>query len=163
MRNFLKICITCGLLLGLSLNFGKAQVREVKFDQLNTYLNKQNDTLYIINFWATWCKPCVAELPHFKRIRKKFRSANVAMLLVSLDFTKNLDSKVRPFVKENNLKSQVLFLHQPRGDEWMNTISAKWSGAIPATLFIKNGGEERAFYEQKLSYDKLYSIVKDLK
>lgn len=137
-----------------------AQVKEVKFEELEDYFSKTNDTLYVINFWATWCKPCVEELPYFEKLHQQFLNRPIAVLLVSLDFAKNLESKVVPFVRERKLKSQVFFLHQPQGHEWMNTISQKWSGAIPATYIVRNNREEEGFYERSFkSYQALLDVV----
>lgn len=158
----LRLLLVGGFILGF-MGINRGQVKEVQFKGLKQYMQKSNDTLYVINFWATWCKPCVAELPDFEKINKKFRNEPVQVILVSLDFSKNLESDVIPFVKKRNLSSRVLFLHQPRGDDWMNAISPNWSGAIPATLFIKNAGEQKAFYEEKLGYQKIYKTVQRLK
>lgn len=164
MRKLYRLWLVAGGLLFIGmLNGSQAQVKEVEFNQLKQYLHKNNDTLYVINFWATWCKPCVAELPHFKKINRNFRKDRVSVILVSLDFSKNLDSKVKPFVQKRKIKSRVFFLHQPRGDDWMTTLDPDWSGAIPATLFIKNGGNARAFYEKEFQYQELHNIVKRLK
>ncbi len=155
--------VAAGLLFTGLLNQSQAQVKEVDFNELKQYLHKNNDTLYVINFWATWCKPCVAELPHFKKLKENFQKDPISILLVSLDFSKNLDSKVRPFVEKRAFKSRVFFLHQPKGDDWMGKLAPDWSGAIPATLFIKDGGEARAFYEKKFQYRELHNVVKKLK
>lgn len=138
-----------------------AQVREVQFDNLKPYFSKHNDTLYVVNFWATWCGPCVKELPYFEKLNQEFAERPVAVLLVSLDFSRNLNSKVIPFVRRRDLQSQVLFLHQPRGHEWMNHISRDWSGAIPATYIIRNDRKKASFYEQTFDdYSSLLDAVK---
>ena len=163
MRVALRSLAVMAVLAVFLMNQSQAQVREIQFEDLQSYFHKSNDTLYVINFWATWCKPCVKELPYFERIHDNFSNRKVAVLLVSLDFSSNLNAKVRPFVKERNFKSQVMFLHQPRGHEWMNKVSDKWSGAIPATYFIKNNGSQSAFYEKAFdNYRELYNIIQQM-
>ena len=163
MRAFVRIFVVTGMLALFFYSNAHSQVREVNFKQLKSYFEKSNDTLYVINFWATWCKPCVKELPYFERVTRDYKHRKVAVLLVSLDFSKNLKSKVIPFVKKRDLQSRVLFLHQPPGHQWMNQVDPDWSGAIPATYFIKNGGNTGAFYEKSFdSYNELNNIIKGM-
>jgi thiol-disulfide isomerase/thioredoxin len=138
-----------------------AQVQEVNFEEFQTCFEKNNDTLYVINFWATWCGPCVKELPYFNRLQREFADKPLQVLLVSMDFSRNLEKKVIPFVKKRQLKPRVIFLHQPRGHQWMDEIASKWSGAIPATYVVKNKGEVEAFYEKAFKgYQSLLNVVK---
>lgn len=137
------------------------QVKEVNFDELESYFQKNNDTLYVINFWATWCGPCVEELPYFERLKREFADRPFAVLLVSLDFANNLEGKVIPFVNKRDFQSQVLFLHQPDGHQWMDKVSPEWSGAIPATYIVENNRSQEAFYEKAFNdYQSLLDIVK---
>ena len=97
----------------------------------------KNDTTYVINFWATWCKPCVKELPYFEQLTKKYTGSKVKVVLVSLDFPKQLESKLVPFVKKHELKSTVVALLDGKYNDWIDKVSKEWSGAIPATLFYR--------------------------
>ena len=83
------------------------QVRVVKLPALQQLLLRPTDTVYVVNFWATWCKPCIEELPHFEQLRARHAGGKVQVLLVSLDFASKLETKVRPFVQQQALKSRV--------------------------------------------------------
>ena len=85
-------------------------VEVVKFNQLEDYFNKKNDTLYVINFWATWCKPCVEELPSFEKVNAEYRNQKIKVILISMDFKSKLNDRVVPFVKRNKIASKVLLL-----------------------------------------------------
>jgi thiol-disulfide isomerase/thioredoxin len=156
MRTKILSVILIALLLT---GFKAVYIPIVNFDQFNSqYLNRQTDTVYIINFWATWCKPCVKELPYFEKISENYKDQKVKVVLVSLDFAKNYETMLIPFVKKKALKSEVVLLNDPNGNEWIDKVSTSWSGAIPATLiYTKNS---REFYEQSFSYEQLDSIVK---
>lgn len=133
----------------------------VDYDQLKPYLSRENDTTYVINFWATWCVPCVGELPYFQDLEKQMEGKPFRLLLVSLDFKKDYDTRLKSFVEKHNLISNVLVLEDIRADVWINDIDPSWSGAIPATLVYK--GEKRLFYERTFhSTEELLSIVKPL-
>lgn len=94
----------------------------------------QKDTTYVINFWATWCKPCIRELPGFDSLYAETKNANTKIILVSLDFKDDL-KKVNAFLLKNSIKAECVLLDEVNGNDYINTISTDWSGAIPATLF----------------------------
>lgn len=128
------------------------------FDELAYIFEQQNDTTYLINFWATWCKPCVEELPYFEQLTKKYQDKKVKVILVSLDFKKQLETKLLPFIKKHQLQSEVLVLLDTNENEWLDKVDPSWSGAIPATLIYRN--DKRAFYEA--SFDDLAALEKIL-
>ncbi len=123
------------------------------YAELAPLLFKNDDTTYIINFWATWCAPCVKELPAFEKIGANYKGKKVEVILVSLDFPSQIESKLIPFIKKNQLKSQVVLMNDPNQDTWIPKVSKKWSGAIPATLIYNS--KKRAFYERSFEYDEL--------
>ena len=116
-----------------------------KFSELEGLFQFENDTTYIINFWATWCKPCIEELPYFESLHQKYQDEKVRVVLVSLDFPRHLESKLLPFLEKHQLASTVLVLLDGSYNDWIDKISPKWSGAIPATLIYQ--GKERKFFE----------------
>ena len=118
-----------------------------------------NDTLYVFNFWATWCGPCVAELPYFERLRQNTQGQKIRIILVSLDFVKELDKKLIPFLRRRQLSNEVLVLDQDGVNEWMERIDPEWSGSIPATLMIQ--GKKRRFYERVFKHEELESTVSE--
>lgn len=135
----------------------KAAIATVNFEQFSPRLHKDNDTLYIINFWASWCNPCVKEIPDFEKINAEYKNKKVKMIMVSLDFPNQLDTKVKPFVAEQKMTAEVLLLFDPNANSWINEVSPDWTGSIPATLIFKN--EYRNFREGSYSYTELKQIV----
>lgn len=123
----------------------------------NRYLKAEADTTYVINFWATWCKPCVKELPAFEQLEKENLDTKVKVVLVSLDFPDRLEKGVLPFIEKHNLKSEVVLLDDPDANSWIPAVSKEWSGAIPATLMVKNG--RSTFYEQSFTYEELHNAL----
>ena len=128
------------------------------YKELEPLLSKNDGKTYVINFWATWCAPCVKELPAFEKLRVNYDKKNVEVILVSLDFPNQIVSKLIPFVKKNNLKSQVVLMNDSDQDTWIPKISKKWSGAIPATLIYNS--KKRAFYERSFDFDELETELK---
>ncbi len=129
-----------------------------KFDEFEHHLHLKDDKTYVINFWATWCKPCVKELPYFEQIQAEYKDKNVEVVLVSLDDIRKLESKVIPFVEKNKLQSSLILLDDADYNSWIDKVSPEWSGAIPVTLFYNKN--KREFYEQEFDYQQLENIVK---
>lgn len=135
-------------------------VKLLKIDQLNERIKNGKDSTYVVNFWATWCAPCIKELPHFEKLGAEHKSEKLAVLLVSLDFKSKLASNVVPFVKRKNLKNEVFLLNESSPQEFIDRIDPSWSGSIPATLFIK--GSNRKFIESEFTYEQLLTEYKKL-
>lgn len=151
-----KIFFAVLLLFG-ALNAKAQDVRIIDYNELAPILNQTNDTVYVINFWASWCQPCVEELPYFKKVYNENKDKNFRMILVSLDFPRQLDSRVKPFIKKHGLNMEILLLDDPDANAWINKVDESWTGSIPATLILYNGIRE--FYEKQLSYEELNQIV----
>ncbi len=134
-----------------------AQVPVLSFEQLEPRLKTGSDSLYVVNFWATWCIPCIKELPEFEKINELYSDKKVKVLLVSLDNPRHMESRVLRFIENHNLKSEIVLLDDPRSNRWIPKVDSSWSGAIPATLiFNKNSS---SFYEKVFTYEELESIV----
>lgn len=117
-----------------------------KYDELEKSLNFHPDTTYIINFWATWCLPCVKELPYFEAFHKKFQKAPFKVILLSLDFSKQIHTHLLPFLEKNDITSKVWALTDTKYNDWMHKINDEWSGSIPATWIIY--GKNHHFIEK---------------
>jgi thiol-disulfide isomerase/thioredoxin len=144
---------------GHSLASDSLTIQIVNYDQLKPLLHKANDTTYVVNFWATWCAPCVKELPYFVSLDSMYGKGPFKLLLVSLDFKKDYLSKLQPFVEKRELESFVMVLEDNRANYWIDDVDPSWSGAIPATLVYR--GTQRTFFERTFSHvDELSDIVK---
>jgi len=138
--------------------FAITKVQSYNFKQFETFLNKKDSKTYVINFWATWCKPCVEELPSFEKLNEAYKSQNVEVLLVSLDFPNQIEERLIPFIEKHKLKSKVILLDDPDQNTWIPKVSEEWSGAIPATLIYNK--KSRKFYEQSFTYSELETELK---
>lgn len=148
------------LFLLFSIKGYNQNVKLLNINQLNERIKNGKDSTYVVNFWATWCAPCIKELPHFEKLGAEHKSEKVAVLLVSLDFKSKLQSNVIPFVKRKNLKNEVFLLNESNPQEFIDRIDSSWSGSIPATLFIKN--DKRKFVESEFTYEQLLTEYKKL-
>ncbi len=157
----------CSVFLGIYQNGKPAMTQSdfndipsLTYEELKPWLNKQDDKTYVVNFWATWCGPCIKELPYFENINKNYKDQNVEVILVSLDFPQMKESRLIPYVKNKNIQSKVLHFDDPNEQFWINDIDQSWSGAIPATLIYNKN--QRKFYEQSFTQNELENEVKTI-
>ncbi len=139
----------------LSLNGQEVPV--YSFAQFEQLLQKRNDTTYVLNFWATWCVPCVKELPDFEKAGVHFNNKKFRLVLVSLDFKSQINSSLIPFLKAKKIRSGVILLSEPDPNSWIDKVNRNWTGSIPMTIIYN-----RDFYffrEGSMSFSELENIL----
>lgn len=151
---FLGLLFTCNTL-------PSPAVRVVKFEALEHLMTRNSDRIEVINFWATWCQPCIKELPYFQALHTNM-SGQVNVTLISLDFAEALGEKVIPFVKKRQLTIPVLLLDEIDYNSWIDRVDPSWSGAIPATLIINHRTGKRKFVERELKEGEIELMIKEL-
>ncbi len=154
----MKKLIALILFLGLIRVADAQEIQVVSFGQLEPMLMQRNDTTYVVNFWATWCLPCVKEMPHFQLLHDSYAAEKVKVVLVSLDFVRQIETRLIPFITKHNLTPEVLVLNDPDANSWIEKVSPLWSGALPATVVYNRSGFD--FYEKSFTYPELEEIVK---
>ena len=159
MRLFGKIFLT--LLFFLPLIDTEAQeIQKWKLQDLSTAI-KNSDQPTIFNFWATFCKPCLEEMPYLQEFVKKYESSGLKLVLVSLDLPEAYP-KIKNFASRHAITSPIVFLDETNADLFCPVVDSSWSGAIPASLFINNKTGYRLFFEDKIERQKLETQIQKL-
>jgi len=135
-------------------------VEVVKFDKVQKVMQEKNNKLRIYNFWATWCKPCIIEMPYFEEIAEA-HADKIELNFMSVDYADQVDSKVKPFLKKKNIKSRVMIIDDLDYNSWIDKVDPRWSGAIPATVFITPEGK-KLFYEKEFKKEELQKLIDSL-
>ncbi len=129
------------------------------FDEFEKLLKVDTEKTFVVNFWATWCKPCVKEIPEFEKLQRTYADQDVEVVLVSLDFPGKVEEQLLPFLEELKLRSQVILLDDPHQNRWIPKIDNNWSGAIPATLIFN--ADRRKFYEKSFTFISLEAELQE--
>ncbi len=145
------------LLLFSCNNQPKDSIEVVDFDGLYSKIDLSVDKTYVINFWATWCAPCVKELPYFEEVNKQSQDKNTEVILVSLDFPSQIETKLKPYLKKNKIKSKVVLLDDSKMNTWVPKVSEKWDGGIPATLIVNSSNYN--FYPKPFKKEELFNEI----
>ena len=128
------------------------------FEELNAYIQNNSEKPLVVNFWATWCAPCVKELPYFQKLHQE--NPNIKVVTVSLDFEKQVESKLKPFLKKKNFSFVTTYMADKKFNNWISKVDENWSGAIPATWIIN--GNKGVFVEQEFaSFEELNQFVNE--
>jgi thiol-disulfide isomerase/thioredoxin len=133
-------------------------VKLLSLNQLENRLSAGKDTVFVVNFWATWCGPCVKEIPNFDKLQSVYQNSPLKVILISVDFKSKLEKVVAPFVKRNQIQSEVFLLNEQSEQDYIDRVSKQWSGSLPATLIINRQKSVRDFYEQEFTWEQLEKI-----
>jgi len=136
-----------------------AQVKLLSLEDFDRRLANGKDTTFVVNFWATWCAPCVEELPHFERLQAENSASPLKVILVSVDSKSKLSKVVGPFVKTHKLESEVYIFEEPDQQKFIDHVDKRWSGSVPATLVVNTSASRRDFYEREFSFQELKRLT----
>jgi thiol-disulfide isomerase/thioredoxin len=153
--------ITALLLFSTSVAAQKSQpIPALKVEQLVAQY-KAAEGVMVVNFWSTWCKPCIDEIPHFIEMANEFEKQKVALLLVSLDTRSVYESgKLLAFIQKKKWKADMVWLNETNADHYCPVVDNRWSGVIPATVIINPAKNYYAFFEESLSAAQLKLAIK---
>ena len=155
-------CISAVMFL-VVVQISQAQkIRKISKDELVKLLNDPSDKLHVVNFWATWCAPCVAELPGFQEVVNKTKNDKVDFLFVSLDFPSDGEQKLSVFMKKNHYTFNVALMTETDSNSWIDRVDPAWQGEIPSTLFFNRARKIHQFHSGTLEKDKLKKTIQTL-
>ncbi|MGM0497579.1 MAG: TlpA disulfide reductase family protein [Bacteroidota bacterium] len=137
--------------------FGQSIKTYPSFEDYKHLLHQTDDTTYVINYWATWCAPCIKEMPAFVKLEENYKNKKLKIILTSMDFGNNVTERVRGFMNKHSIDSEVVVLDDPDSNSWIDKVSPEWSGGIPATLIYNK--DKRLFFEKEFTYKELEQVI----
>jgi thiol-disulfide isomerase/thioredoxin len=154
-----RLLFLCTFLVLITIVNGQ-KIAKWKIEDVVKSFSANNDTVYVVSFWATFCKPCNEEIPDFIRLTDKYKKQKVKLLLVSLDLPFYVAVKLPEFIKKYKYKTNHVWLNETNADHFCPMIDAKWSGAIPATIIVNNKTGYRKFVEDQISPEDFEASLK---
>ena len=162
MKNFYLISLVFIIFVFNTETSEGQQLTQIRIPDLEKILSSGEDKLLVINFWATWCPPCVKELTHFQKVAKEYNKDKVSFLLVSLDFPSQIDSRLKPFLKKNKVALDVVLMMDTDHNEWIDKVDPSWQGNIPVTLMLNNPRKIRKFHSGDMNETELRDMINSL-
>ncbi len=139
----------------------KPIIHDINLQKIETLLSEKKQGLTIINLWATWCPPCVAELPHFGNIYKKYPKDKVHIYLINIEGKEIKEKVLEPFLRKNPLPCPVFLLEEGTPEELEKILKTEISGALPITLIYNSRGKLLKKFEESISEEDIRSILKE--
>ena len=136
-----------------------AQVKKIKITDLEEHIQKSDHPM-LISFWATWCAPCVEEIPWLQEGVSKFADQKVELVLVSMDFPRDYPAKLEAFIKQRGFKATFYWLDETNADYFCPKVNARWQGGIPANLFVYNKTGYRRFFDRAMTDRQVVPEIK---
>ncbi len=149
MKSIRYIFLVLVLALGVSANAQRV-ISSWKITDLQNYIG-HSDSVLVINFWATFCKSCVAEIPYYQTITDKYKEHKVKLMLVSLDMKESFPHEISSFAANHHFYKQIVWLNETDADYFCPKIDKNWSGALPTTFFVNRKTGYRKLVERELS------------
>ena len=157
----IRILMVCFVMFFSCKEVNSQTIPTWKITDLEEYIAK-SDSPVVVNFWATYCVPCIKEIPYFQEVVAKYKDKGIKLLLVSLDFKEAFPEKVSDFAKKRKFTSPIVWLDETNADYFCPRVDSKWSGVMPATLFINNKKGHRSFFEEEMPKEKFEAEVKKI-
>ena len=112
------------------------------FSEIEPIFRQKDGITYVINFWATWCRPCIAEMPYFEQLAAENDPGKLQVIMVSLDRPGDIRTKMKAFVEDRPLDLPVIAFTDDNFRNWISRVTPSWTrSSIPATYVYRNGRE----------------------
>ncbi len=154
MKKYIGIVL---LVVGWTATYGQ-QAEIIKLPALQQIIQADSDQVKVINFWATWCAPCIKELPLFQQLHEDRDDVKVTLVSMDLDLDPNPD-KVYKFIARKKISAEVVILDEQNPNAWIDQIEKEWSGALPATIVINSKTGKKKFIERELHDGELEKLI----
>ena len=114
----------------------------------------------LVDFWATWCKPCRAEMPALAKLSARLHSKGLQVITVSADEPEK-ESEAAAFLAQSGSHDPAYIRRANDDDKFINSVDPKWSGALPALfLYDRNGRKVQSFIGETPTRDIEAAITK---
>lgn len=145
----LLVVFSITLFLGFS-----QEVKTVKIEELKKVYTKSNDTTYVVNFFASWCGPCMMEIPILNKFQEEHKNSKIQLIYVSVD-NPSSTKKLQKVVIKMKMQPPIYLLNESSDFSWLPNIDKRWQGSIPATMIINGNKNVKAFFETPMEKGQL--------
>ena len=154
----LKYIAIIAILLTAKFSFSQVLL-PANMNTLDSVKKANMGNVVLINFWATWCKPCVEEFPDLIKLNNEYKDKNFKIVFVSLDFGHDLEDKTKTFLKKQGVDFATYYNNFERDEDIINYMDKNWDGGIPGTFIFDKDGKLRKTFVGKRKYEDFKNAV----
>jgi len=115
-------------------------VKIIVYKELDQRISKASDSIRVYNIWASWCRPCIMELPHFKEAQKQLQDQPVKFYFITMDVPDKIE-KAKDILKQKGFEGSHFLLNEST-NYWIEQMDPNWAGDIPYTVLVKRDGKK---------------------
>ena len=127
----------------------------VDASEIQDLVRRQSGRVVLLNFWATWCPPCLAEFPEIVALERAHRDRGLTVISVSADSPGRVESDLLPFLEKHPSDFPIYVMQTDDVDAFMHRIDPEWNGTIPTTFFFDRRGNVAFKRFEAMSREKL--------
>ena len=150
------------LLFAILFQANLPKITQVDEHLLRETIDHSRGHVVLVNFWATWCGPCVAEFPDILRLRREYSERGLELLFVSIDEPGKDMDVVSRFLRKMGVDFETYMKHTRNDEAFINSVSISWSGALPATFIYDRKGRLVHTLIDEQSFEDLSNRVEPL-
>ena len=137
-------------------------VEAISADEFRQLIAHQQGKVILVNFWATWCAPCVKEIPEIVKLQEKYKERGLRVIAVSLDEPEDLETNVRPFVAKRFPGFVSYLCKETDHDKFASVIDSAWNEIMPTNFLIDREGKLKATLVGGKSYEEFEAAIMPL-
>ncbi len=161
--NMIKLFAAVFICLVLTVNVFSQDLKSVSStDDLKQIFDSSKGSVVLVNFWATWCKPCVKEFPELMKLYANYKDKGFKLIFISLDDLPDIDTKLKPFLLKSGVDFTTYYNTFAKPEELIDYIDKKWSGAIPSTYIYDREGKLKSSIIGNRTYEQFEKEITPL-
>ena len=129
---------------------------------LESLRDLKKGNVVLVNFWATWCKPCIAEFPELVKIYNEYSDKGVEIIFISVDAPEDVNTKVVPFLNDKDVDFVTYYNNFTKPEDLINFFDIKWEGAIPTTYIYNKDWKQADCFVGIRTYDQFEKTIAKL-
>jgi len=157
MKQFFIAILACLILAGLT--HGQDIKPISKTDDIKSIMDANKGKVVLLNFWATWCKPCVKEFPDLVKLQNNYKDKGFVLVFISADMPEEIKSKVTPFLNQEKVDFTTYYIGSDKPEDIINYVDKDWQGAIPSTYIYDKDGNVKTSILGTKSYEQFETEI----
>lgn len=138
------------------------EVRAVNTAELDQIMEKTRGKVTVLNFWATWCLPCVQEMPDFVTLYNESDLESFALVSLSIDDVAEVSGAIPEFQRTHKMPFPIYVLNERNDEALLKAVRGKFNGMIPTTFIYDKSGALVKMVEGSVTLAELRELLKPL-